>query len=108
LPKKKRGLNRRPYRRAAGVELPKTMDGRTVASRRYKALVSHYATMLGDPSPSEADASLIRRCAAQASTLEEMDLARLAGQRVDLDTYIRLSGELRRGEATLGRLGTDD
>jgi hypothetical protein len=60
--------------------------------------------MLGDPAPSEADQSLIRRCSAQAIRLEELDIARLAGQPVNEDTYIRLSGELRRGESTLGRL----
>jgi hypothetical protein len=100
----KRGLNRRCYRRAGGVELPKSMDGRTVIARRYKALVEHYGTILDDERPSAADASLIRRCAPQALELEQMDLDRLAGKSVDMDVYVRLSGELRRGEATLGRL----
>jgi hypothetical protein len=82
-----RNLNRRPYRRASGVELPKEMDGRTVVGRHYKALVAHYGAILGDPTPSEADAHLIRRCAAQALRLEEMDAARLAGP--FLNGYVR-------------------
>jgi hypothetical protein len=47
---------------------------------------------------------LIRRCAAQALRLEELDIERMAGKPIDEDVYVRLSGELRRGEATLGRL----
>jgi hypothetical protein len=93
----------RRARCVAGIEMPR-MDGRTLAARRYRALVRHYAEILGDPKPSEADASLIRRCASQAIELEQMDLDRLIGRRVDMDTYIRLSGELRRGESVLGRL----
>jgi hypothetical protein len=96
---------RRAYRRAGGVALPKDLDGRSAVGRRFKSLCEHYAQILGDEKPSEADASLIRRCSAQALQLEQMDLDRLAGKSVDMDTYIRLSGELRRGEATLGRLG---
>ncbi len=102
-----RAISRRPYRRASGVALPRELDGRTVVGRRYRALVEHYGLILGDPAPSEADASLIRRCAAQALRLEELDRERLAGHRIDEDTYIRLSGELRRGEATLGRLSME-
>ena len=94
---------RRPYRRANGVELPQELDGRTVLGRRFKALVAHYSEILGDKQPAAADASLIRRCAYQALRLEEMDAERLAGKQVSGDEYIRLSGELRRGEATLGR-----
>ena len=93
----------RRARYVAGVEMPRDLDGRTLAARRYKALVLHYGAILGDENPSAADASLIRRCAATALRLEEMDAERLAGKQVSGDEYIRLSGELRRGEATLGR-----
>jgi hypothetical protein len=96
--------NRRSYRRAGGVELPKDMDGRSAEGRRFKALVAHYSAILGDEKPAAADASLIRRCAYQALQLEQLDAERLAGKQVSGDEYIRLSGELRRGEATLGRL----
>jgi hypothetical protein len=95
--------NRRSYRRVAGVALPKNLDGRSALARRYKGLVAHYAQILGDENPGEADSSLIRRCAAQALRLEELDIERMAGRPIDEDVYVRLSGELRRGEATLGR-----
>jgi hypothetical protein len=94
----------RRARYISGVEMPR-IDGRTLGARRFRALVRHYAEILGDPKPSEADASLIRRCASQAIELEQMDLDRLRGRQVDMDVYVRLSGELRRGEATLGRFG---
>jgi hypothetical protein len=93
----------RRQRYVGGVALPRGLDARSVVGRRFKALVRHYGEILGDPSPSEADCSLIRRCASQAVRLEQMDAERLAGHRIDEDAYIRLSGELRRGEATLGR-----
>jgi hypothetical protein len=100
--------NRRSYRRAGGIALPKHLDGRTALGRRYKALCEHYAEILGDEKPREADASLVRRCAAQALRLEELDIERMAGKSIDEDVYVRLSGELRRGEATLGRLNAVD
>jgi hypothetical protein len=97
--------NRRSYRRAGGVALPKDLDGRSAVGRRFKSLCEHYSEILGDEKPCEADQSLIRRCAAQALRLEELDIERMAGKPIDEDVYVRLSGELRRGEATLGRLG---
>jgi hypothetical protein len=96
----------RRARYVAGIEMPR-MDGRTLAARRFRALVKHYAEILGDADPGEADASLIRRCAAIVLRLEEMDLERLTGHRISEDEYIRLSGELRRGESVLGRFSGD-
>jgi hypothetical protein len=96
--------NRRAYRRAGGVALPKNLDGRSATGRRFKSLVAHYSEILGDSKPSEADASLIRRCAAQTIRLEELDIERMSGKPIDEDLYVRLSGELRRGESILGRL----
>jgi hypothetical protein len=100
-----RSRAKRSYRRVGGVALPKDMDGRSAMGRRFRELVRHYVGILGDERPGEADASLIRRCAYQALQLEQLDADRLAGKQVSGDEYIRLSGELRRGEATLGRFG---
>ena len=95
---------RRRVCRVADVELPKHLDLRTVTARRLKALLSHYAEILGDEKPGAADASLILRCASQVVQLEAMDADRLSGKAIDNDLYVRICSELRRGEATLGRL----
>ena len=92
---------RRHLRRAAGIQMPAGVDGRSPAARKFRSLVKDYARTLGDPHPSPADAALVRQCAGFARALGAMEERIAAGELVDHDVMIRLSSELRRLTAEL-------
>lgn len=78
-------------------------DPRSAWSRRFHDLVvSHMNDLGGADLLSEAQFSLIRRCAALECELERLDARLSAGETVDLDSYGRCAGHLRRIFETLG------
>jgi len=78
-------------------------DGRGPWARRFKDLVAlHVEDLGGSACISEAQASLIRRCAAIEVELEQLEGQMSQGSDVDLDRYVRMAGGLRRILETLG------
>jgi hypothetical protein len=72
-------------------------------SRRYHDLVVGHANDLGGHDMlSNAQMSLIRRAAAIEAELERLDARLSSGEEVDMDTYARVAGHLRRLFETLG------
>ena len=85
----------RRIRRVAGVEMPRTVDGRTLTARRYRHLVAAYAGELGDQA-SEVDRGLIAQAAALAVYIERLQRDIVEGRDVSADEVVRLSSEHRR------------
>ena len=78
-------------------------DPNTAWSRRYYDLVlGHISDLGGADVLSEAQSSLIRRAASIECELERMDARLSLGQEVDMDSYARVAGHLRRLFETLG------
>src|SRR5215469_10988836 len=72
-------------------------------SRRFHDLVvGHVSDMGGADLLSEAQFSLIRRAAAIECELERLDARLSLGEPVDMDSYARVAGHLRRLFETLG------
>ena len=81
------------------------MDGnaKSAWSRRFHDLVvGHVADLGGADLLSEAQFSLIRRAAAIECELERLDARLSVGELVDMDSYARVSGHLRRLFETIG------
>lgn len=77
-------------------------NSNTAWSRRYYDLVAgHVADLGGTELLSEAQFSLIRRCAAIECELERLDGMLSRSEEIDLDAYARVSGHLRRIFETL-------
>jgi hypothetical protein len=75
----------------------------TAWSRRYHDLVvAHCGDLGGIDTLSVAQMSLIRRAAAIECELERLDARLSAGELVDLDSYGRCAGHLRRLFETIG------
>jgi hypothetical protein len=75
----------------------------TAWSRRYHDLViGHMNDLGGADLLSEAQFSLIRRAAALECELERLDARLSVGEEVDLDSYGRCAGHLRRLFETIG------
>jgi hypothetical protein len=78
-------------------------DPNSAWSRRFHDLiVGHIADLGGADLLSEAQSSLIRRCAALEVELERLDAALSRGEAVSLDEYGRAASHLRRIFETLG------
>jgi hypothetical protein len=78
-------------------------DPNSAWSRRYADIVvSHISDLGGADLLSEAQFSLIRRAAAIECELERLDARLSAGEPVDLDSYGRCAGHLRRLFETIG------
>ncbi len=81
-------------------------DPNSAWSRRYHDLVlGHVNDMSAGEGPnmlSAAQLSLIRRCAAMEAELERLDSMLSRNEPIDLDSYARVSGHLRRLFETLG------
>jgi hypothetical protein len=78
-------------------------DGNSAWTRRFKDLVENHADDIGGYELlSEAQVSLIRRCATLEIELEDMEGQLSKGEEVDLDLYGRIAGHLRRYLETLG------
>jgi hypothetical protein len=78
-------------------------DPNSAWSRRYHDLVVGHATDLGGyDTLSNAQMSLIRRAAAIEAELERLDSLMSRGEEVDMDSYARVAGHLRRLFETLG------
>ena len=78
-------------------------NGRSAWSRRWKDVCALHAADLGGMATlSEAQGSLIRRCATLEVELERLEGQMSLGQEVDLDLYARVAGHLRRCLETLG------
>jgi hypothetical protein len=91
---------RRKIRRtASGVPLPRS-DGRTTASRRFKALVETYAAELGGPL-GEAEQALISMATALTMAGEALAADIASGKQVDPDSMVRINSEARRVLASL-------
>ena len=89
---------RRSRHTPGGVELPRT-DGRTIAAKRYRALVEQFTHELGGGTLSAVDAGLVRQAAAimlRAEQLQTQIIAPDPGVKVDGDEVVRLSSECRR------------
>jgi hypothetical protein len=96
----------RRLRYAAGVALPRDLDGRSVTGRRFKALCKSFADEFFGGSPNEIERGLIRQAVGLQIAIERLQAADLAGQDTDFDQIIRLSSELRRALAAL-KAGAD-
>jgi hypothetical protein len=78
-------------------------DPNSAWSRRFHDLVlGHVSDLGGADLLSEAQFSLIRRAAAIECELERLDARLSVGELVDLDSYGRCAGHLRRLFETLG------
>jgi hypothetical protein len=78
-------------------------DGRTPWARRWRDLVELHASDLGGIDLlSEAQLSLIKRASAIEVELEQVEGRMSLGELVDLDTFTRSAGHLRRILETLG------
>ena len=88
-------IKRRSRHTPSGIELPRT-DGRTVAAKRYRALVQQFSLELGGGALSAVDAGLIRQAAAIMLQVEKMQAHIVDGLDVDPDLIIRLTSEHRR------------
>ena len=72
-------------------------------ARRFRDLCElHEADIGGHASLSEAETSLVRRCATIEVQLEQMEGRLSKGEEVDFDLYTRCAGHLRRLLETLG------
>jgi hypothetical protein len=78
-----------------GRLLPKSVDLRSAAGRRFRFLVERYSEELGRE-PTEAEKSMIRQRAAFQLHAEQMQAAIANGESVNSDTLIRINSELRR------------
>src|SRR5262249_48982516 len=79
-------------------------NGNSAWTRRFVDLCASHVSDLGGPDNglSEAQLSLVRRCATIECELEAMEGRLSRGEAVDLDVYGRLAGHLRRAFETLG------
>jgi hypothetical protein len=78
-------------------------DPNSAWSRRFHDLVlGHVSDLGGADQLSEAQFSLIRRAAAIECELERLDARLSIGESIDLDSYGRCAGHLRRLFETLG------
>jgi hypothetical protein len=78
-------------------------DGRGPWARRWRDLFEAHATDLGGADAlSEAQRSLIRRCATIEAQLEQIEGRLAQGKSSDLSTYATAAGHLRRILETLG------
>ena len=97
---------RGPQQRSAvtnGTRILTNADGNSMWTRRYRDLIAGHASDLGGYDLlSEAQVSLIRRCAAMEIELEAMEGRLSRGEDVNLDLYTRTAGHLRRYLETLG------
>jgi hypothetical protein len=81
---------------ANGRLLPKSVDLRSAAGRRFRHLVGAYEAELG-PERSESQRGLVRQIATLQIQIERIQADIVAGLRVvDSDEVIRLSSEHRR------------
>jgi hypothetical protein len=80
--------------------LPGDIDGRSAWIRRAKDIVADLvADMGGEDNTSTAERSLVRRAAVMTVELEQLEkrfAATGSATQIDLDLYIRASGNLRR------------
>jgi hypothetical protein len=87
----------------SGRQLFVNGDANSAWSRRFHDLVVGHVTDLGGPDLlSEAQFSLIRRAAAIECELERLDARLSRDEPVDMDSYARVAGHLRRIFETLG------
>jgi hypothetical protein len=87
----------------SGRQLFVNGDANSAWSRRFHDLVvGHVADLGGADLLSEAQFSLIRRAAAIECELERLDARLSLGDPVDMDSYARVAGHLRRMFETLG------
>jgi hypothetical protein len=78
-------------------------DAKSAWSRRFHDLVvGHVADLGGADLLSEAQFSLIRRAAAIETELERLDAQLSRNEPVDMDSYARVAGHLRRLFETIG------
>lgn len=78
-------------------------DPNSAWSRRYRDLVvRHISDLGGRDMLSEAQLSLVRRAAALACELEQMEARMSQGEAVDIDRFGRAASHLRRLYETLG------
>jgi hypothetical protein len=75
--------------------LPKSVDLRTVAGRRYRYLVSAYSNEIGGEL-TEAERATVRQAASLQLRLEQLQARIVRGDDVSADEAIRLSSEHRR------------
>ena len=98
------GIKRRPRSAVtSGRKLLIDGDPNSAWSRRYRDLVTRHVGDLGGVDLlSEAQLSLIRRAAALACELEQMEARMSQGEQVDLDTFGRAASHLRRIYEAIG------
>lgn len=96
--------NKRPRSAVtSGRELFVGGDPNSAWARRFDDLIAGQISDLGGVDLlSEAQLSLIRRCAAIECELERLDARLSRNEAVDVDAYARWSGQLRRLFETLG------
>jgi hypothetical protein len=87
----------------SGRQLFMEGDAKSAWSRRFHDLVvGHVADLGGADLLSEAQFSLIRRAAAIETELERLDAQLSRNEPVDMDSYARVAGHLRRLFETIG------
>jgi hypothetical protein len=86
----------RRTRYAHGIALPRVADGRTQTAKRFRALVSQFALELGGGDLSAADAALVKQAAHLVLASEQLQVASVSGESVDVDEIVRINSEARR------------
>ncbi len=78
-------------------------DGNSAWARRWRDLIAlHVSDLGGADAMSEAQLSLVRRCATIEAELEAAEGRLSKGEEIDLDAYTRAAGHLRRILESLG------
>jgi hypothetical protein len=94
-PQLNRSRPRRP-RYIVGIELPRDLDGRSSAARRFKRLCRSFTEELGSGDLPEIDRQLIAQAAGMLIRAEQIRAGILVGHAVDGDEAVRLGSECRR------------
>jgi hypothetical protein len=85
----------RRARYANGIQLPRGDDGRCQNAKRFRRLVTQFASELGGDLTA-ADEALVKNTASLVLAAEQLQVASVNGADVDIDSLIRVNSEARR------------
>lgn len=92
----------RPHYTDGGIELPR-VDGRTVAARRFRDIVTGIEREIGS-TLTEIERSTVREMAMLMLRADQLQAAVVRGESINDDALIRLAGQIRRQRDALDRL----
>lgn len=86
---------KRPRQTGDGIELPRSADGRTLNSRRFRSLCDAFAAEFGGQL-TEVDRSLIAQAAGLTLRAEQLQGAIVRGETISNDELVRITSTARR------------